>query len=77
MPRKFLKRAQTEPYDAVGAIMAYEQGDLSDHDSLVLFAHLVKTGLAWKLQGHYGRTAAALIEQGYISKSGEVLREVV
>lgn len=59
--------------DTVGLIMAYEEGGLSDEETLTLFAHLIKNGMAWKLQGHYGRTAAALIEGGYITATGEVI----
>ena len=58
------------PYDHVGAIMAYEQGELDDVGTLDLFAHLLRTGDAWALQGHYGRTAAALIDAGYLNRDG-------
>ena len=54
-------------------IIAYEQGELGTNNTVELFAELIKTGQAWSLQGHYGRTAAALIEQGIISKEGSVL----
>jgi len=63
--------------DFVDIIIAYEQGDLSDADTLALFGHLVETGQAWTLQGHYGRTAARLIEAGWLDKSGKVLKEVM
>ena len=47
-------------------IMAYEDGSLSDDDTVELFQYLVDSGLAWRLQGSYGRTAKALIESGHV-----------
>ena len=58
-------------YDLVDNIMAYEQGDLDTADTINLFAYLIKTGQAYSLQGHYGRTARALIEGGYITEEGQ------
>jgi hypothetical protein len=57
-----------KPYDRVNAIIAYETGELDEEKTIELFQHLVNTGLAWQLQGHYGRTASALIEAGVITK---------
>lgn len=57
----------------IDKIIAYENGEL-DHDAILdLFANLVQTGMVWKLQGHYGRTAAHLIETGLISRDGKRL----
>ena len=54
-------------YDLTGAIIDYETGAMETQEELLkLFQHLVDTGMAWSLQGHYGRTATALLEQGYI-----------
>jgi hypothetical protein len=53
--------------DLTPAIIAYEAGELDEYDTVELFKQLVATGLAWRLQGHYGRTAAALINAGIIS----------
>jgi hypothetical protein len=51
--------------DQVDKIIAYEQGELSDEDTVSLFQALIDSGLVWKLQGHYGRTAENLISGGY------------
>lgn len=50
--------------DITSQVIAYEQGDLSDEDTIALFQRLIDSGLAWQLQGSYGRMAARLIEDG-------------
>ena len=50
----------------IDLIIAYEQGELDEEGTIALFQELVNSGMAWKLQGHYGRTAMALIESGYV-----------
>jgi len=54
------------PYDPVTVqlIMDYESGDLDEPATVRLFQELINTGLAWQLQGHYGRTAHDLLSQG-------------
>jgi len=56
-----------KPYDMIGRIIEFEQGELEEDSILELFQHLVDTGHAWTLQGSYGRMAKNLIEAGLIS----------
>lgn len=58
---------------SVSQIIKYEQGDLSDEETVALFQALVNSGLAWKLQGHYGRTAQAMLDAGVISSPFQVV----
>ena len=60
--------------DIVGAIMDYEIGELSIDKIIDLFGELIKNGMAWSLQGSYGRTATALIDGGYIANDGRILK---
>lgn len=48
----------------IDKIIAYEQGELGETETIELFQELIDNGMAWKLQGHYGRTAMYLIENG-------------
>ena len=58
-------KSEVKPFDQLGAIMDYEQDELDEEGIIQLFQNLIDTGLAWQLQGHYGRTAKAMIEAGH------------
>ena len=68
---KIIAECSPKPYDVTGGIIAFESGELDDAGAIELFQYLVNTGVAWQLQGSYGRTAANLIEQGLITPPGK------
>lgn len=51
--------------DIVAEMMAFESGELDDEQTIDFFQELIDSGLAWSLQGSYGRMAHSLIESGY------------
>ncbi|WJN62604.1 hypothetical protein [Streptomyces phage phiScoe1] len=53
-------------------VMSYEAGELDARETLELFATLVRSGMAWTLQGSYGRTANELVHMGYLTDEGEI-----
>lgn len=52
-------------YMAVGIAEGFEEAE-SEEQVLEAWQHLVDTGLAYTLQGWFGRTAQTLIDQGLI-----------
>ncbi len=51
-------------YKAVALAEGFEEAS-SDEQLLEAWQHLIDTGLAWRLQGWFGRQAKSLIEAGY------------
>ena len=49
----------------VSLISEYESGLMDAADTIALFQRLIDTGMAWRLQGSYGRTAALMLQQGH------------
>lgn len=60
----------------VNQLMAYEEGAMTPEQERKLFSALIKSGDAWRLQGHYGRTAQAYIESGQIDSKGRIKRKM-
>lgn len=50
----------------VNDIIDFENGAMEEERLIKFFQELVDNGLAWKLQGFYGRTAQHLIDEGLV-----------
>ena len=57
-------------YTAVGIAEGFIEAE-TDEQVLQAWQHLVDTGLAWSLQGWFGRTARQLIDEGFITQEVE------
>ena len=53
--------------DLLEKLLRFEADDMDEAETIDFFQDLVNTGMAWKLQGYYGRVAAHLIDQGLVS----------
>jgi len=56
-----------DSYTAVGYAEGFEEAP-NEEAQIEAWQYLVDTGMAWTLQGWFGRTAEALIEKGIITK---------
>ncbi len=65
-------RYPMDPYNAAGIVEGFVE-NRSAPKYFAALAYLIKTGLAWQLQGFFGRTAAMAIENGHISSDGDIL----
>lgn len=58
-------------YMAVAIAEGFCEGEgASEEQQIDAWQHLINTGMAWTLQGWFGRTAARLIEAGICTKKG-------
>jgi hypothetical protein len=55
----------------VDKVMAWEDGGMDESQTIEFFQELIDTGMAWQLQGCYGRTASRLINQGLCHAAGK------
>jgi hypothetical protein len=56
-------------------MIQWEEGTLPYDDYIALFQDLVNSGMAWKLQGMYGREATTLLFSGEISSPFQVVAD--
>lgn len=54
-------------YTAVGRAEGFVEG--TEEEQIEAWQHLIDTGMAWTLQGWFGRQAVALIEAGICHKA--------
>lgn len=57
---------------SVDDIIAFENNEMDEDRVVEFFQSMIDSGVVWQLQGHYGRTAASLIEAGLCTDPREI-----
>lgn len=67
------QRTNTEwnSYLATGIAEGFERSDGIEQE-IEAWAYLIMTGLAWQLQGWFGRNAHSLIQNGVVDRDGTI-----
>jgi fatty acid-binding protein DegV len=61
-----------DDYMAIGIAEGFVEAE-SEEQEVQAWQHLIDTGMAWNLQGWFGRTAARLIEDGICKPPSEAV----
>ncbi len=61
-------------YQACAIIEGFDGEQHCEEDVIDAFQFLINSGVVWKLQGFYGRNAAALLEQGLCLPANAVIQ---
>jgi hypothetical protein len=48
----------------IDKLIRYENGELSEEETIEFFQGMIDSGVVWQLQGNYGRMASRLIAEG-------------
>ena len=60
-----MTKFQWTPYLATAYAEGFCEGEnASEEEQIEAWQYLINTGLAWRLQGWFGRTAKSLIDEG-------------
>jgi len=62
---------ETKEFDTVSFVMDYESGELTREEIIAGFQQMINSGVVWKLQGNYGRSAMDLINAGHCTRPGQ------
>ena len=62
----------TEEVNIVDLIIDFESGCKEEKEEVAFFQRLIDSGMAWNLQGSYGRMAQHLIDVGLCTHRKEV-----
>ena len=52
-------------------IIDFENGNMTEEETIEFFQGIIDSGLVWDLQGFYGRMATNLIEEGVCTPQTE------